>query len=106
MASETRRGETFPLRLLERPLYSYADEKQGVIAGDVFALSYGTNPEALVQIEAVSMDGKSHWRLAFARLSAAEVTVRLNDKEIWRVEAKTANDPRATYYGVNELPGE
>jgi hypothetical protein len=106
LASETRRGETFPLRLLERPVYSYSDEKQGLVAGDIFALSYGTNPEALVQIEAVSADGKAQWRLAFARLSAAEVTVRLDDKEIWRAEAKTANDPRATYYGVNELPEE
>ena len=30
-ASEVRRGESFPLRLLDRPIYTYADEKHGVL---------------------------------------------------------------------------
>src|SRR4029450_2473460 len=37
-ASESRRGEAFALRLLERPIYTYADEKQGVADGALFAM--------------------------------------------------------------------
>jgi hypothetical protein len=103
-ASETRRGETFALRLLERPLYTYADADRGIVAGGLFAMSYGTNPELLAQLEARKVADKTQWHIAFARLSAAEIVVRMGEREIWRAEAMKADDPRAVYYGVNELP--
>jgi hypothetical protein len=103
-ASEVRRGETYPLRLLDRPIYTYADEKQGIIDGALFALSYGTNPEVLAQIEARLIDDKPAWHVTFARMSAAEITVKLDGKELWAVEAMKADDPTGSYYGVNELP--
>jgi hypothetical protein len=103
-ASETRRGETFALRLLERPLYTYADADRGIVGGGLFAMSYGTNPELLVQLEARKSGDKTQWQIAFARLSAAEIVVRGDDKVMWRAEAMKADDPRASYYGVNELP--
>jgi hypothetical protein len=105
-ASETRRGEVFPLRLLERPIYHYSDEDQGILEGALFALSYGTNPELFAQIEARTDKDGSRWQIAFARLSAAEITVKHGEKTLWQVEAKKADDPRAPYYGVNELPSE
>jgi hypothetical protein len=103
-ASEVRRGEAFALRLLERPIYTYADPQQGIVDGALFALSYGTNPEVLVQIEARADGGKRAWHVAFARMSAAEITVKLEGKELWKVEAMKADDPTGSYYGVNELP--
>jgi hypothetical protein len=103
-ASEVRRGESFALRLLERPIYTYADQKANIVQGGLFAMSYGTNPELLVQIEARTDAGTTRWQIAFARLSAAEITVRMGDKELWRAEALKADDPRGPYYGVNELP--
>lgn len=108
-AGEVRRGETFALRLLERPIYTYADEERGVAQGALFAMSYGTNPEVLVQIEARrDPPGQDRWHVAFARLSAAEIKVHLadkelGDKELWRADAVKADDPQASYYGVNEL---
>ena len=102
-ASEVRRGETFALRLLERPIYTYADEKQGVADGALFAMSYGTNPEVLVQIEARSSGEKLAWQVAFARMSAAEITIKFDGKKLWTVEAMKADDPAGSYYGVNEL---
>jgi hypothetical protein len=45
-------------------------------------------------------------------MSAAEIVVRTDDvvrtteKELWRAEAMKADNPRATYYGVNELPSD
>ncbi len=103
-ASEVRRGETFPLRLLERPIYTYSDEPRGIVDGAMWAMSYGTNPEVLVQIEARASDGKLAWHVAFARMSAAEITVKLEGKVLWRAEALKADDPTGSYYGVNELP--
>ncbi len=105
-ASEVRRGESFPLRLLDRPIYTYADEKHGVLDGALFAMSYGTNPEVLAQIEARVAGGKQAWHVAFARMSAAAITVKLDGKQLWTVDAMKADDPKGSYYGVNELPAE
>jgi hypothetical protein len=103
-ASEARRGETFALRLLERPIYTYAEADRGIVAGSLFAMSYGTNPELLVQIEARKSGDKPQWQIAFARLSAAEIVVLSGQRELWRAEAMKADNPQATYFGVNELP--
>jgi hypothetical protein len=105
-ASEVRRGETFPLRLLERPIYTYQDAASGVLDGGLWAISYGTNPEVLLQIEAREKDGKPAWHVAFARMSAAEITVKLDGKALWQAEAMKAEDPTGSYYGVNELPAD
>jgi len=105
-ASEVRRGESFALRLLERPIYTYSDEQLGIVEGAIFAMSYGTNPEVLVQIEARATDGKAAWYVALARMSAAEITVTMGSKELWKAEAVKADDPAGSYYGVNELPTE
>jgi hypothetical protein len=105
-AGEVRRGETYALRLLERPIYTYSDEKLGIVDGAIFAMSYGTNPEVLVQIEARATGGKPAWQVALARMSAAEITVTMGGKELWKAEAMKADDPAGSYYGVNELPTE
>ena len=91
---------------MERPLYTYADADRGIIAGGLFAMSYGTNPELLVQLEARKSGDKTQWHIAFARMSAAEINVRMADQELWHVEAMKADNPQAAYYGVNELPTE
>jgi hypothetical protein len=105
-ASEVRRGETYALRLLERPIYTYSDEELNVADGALFAMSYGTNPEVLLQVEARSDQGKLGWHVAFARMSAAEITVTMARKELWKAEAMKADDPTGSYYGVNELPSD
>jgi hypothetical protein len=105
-ASELRRGERFPLRLLERPIYTYVAPKQGIVEGAIFAMSYGTNPEALVQIEARKAAGGQSWHASFARLSGAEVTVRLQEKEVWKVEPLDGNAayaPDQPYFAAKEL---
>ena len=105
-ATEFYRGQTFTLRLLERPIYSYADEEHGVKEGAIFALSNGTNPEVLAQIEA-RHDKTDAWYLACARLSSAAASVKLGEKEIWSAEAidtSAPRDPRDPYYSVSERP--
>jgi hypothetical protein len=102
-ASERHRGESFVLRLLERPLYTYADEANGILEGAVFALTNGTNPEILLQLEAQG-DKTKKWRAAFSRLGSAALQVKLEDQEVWSAPAVDARDPREPYFGVNELP--
>jgi hypothetical protein len=106
-ASEVRRGDTFPLRLIDRPVYTYSDTEHNIVEGGLFAMSYGTNPEALVQVEARDMDGKTQWHVAFARLSAAEVTVRLGEEEIWKTDellSEADYKPTDAYYAIGERP--
>lgn len=100
-ASEYHSGQTFQLRLLPRPIYTYADPDHDVMAGALLALVNGTNPEVLVQIEArQSKTGKPYWQVAFARLTAAEASVQLGENEIWKVPAIEKWSPREPYYSV------
>jgi len=103
-ASEVRRGERFPLRLIGQPIYSYSVPDEGVTDAALFAVSNGTNPEILVQVEARLADGKRRWHVAFARLTAAEATVKLGEKELWKVPAiaQGESNPREVYFATNE----
>ena len=102
--SEVRRGERFPLRLIGQPIYSYADPDEGVTDAALFAASYGTNPEVLVQVEARLEGNQRRWHVAFARLTAAEATVKLGDKELWKVAPISVGeyDMHEGYYATNE----
>jgi hypothetical protein len=102
--SEIRRGERFPLRLIVQPIHTYAAPDEGLTDGALFAVSNGTNPEVLIQVEARLADGKRRWHVAFARLTAAEATVKLGDKELWKVPAVNAGEyePREPYFAQNE----
>jgi len=102
-ASEFHVGETYQLRLLERPLYTYSDVDHGLIAGTLFAFAYGTNPEILLQLEARETKDGPKWQAAFARLSSAEITVKLDDDEIWKVPAVRDFDARESYYAAIEM---
>lgn len=100
-AIEVHRGETFVLRLLDRPLYTYSDEAAGILEGGIFALTNGTNPETLMQLEA-RRDKIDFWQASFARLGSAALTVKLAGKEVWSVPARDARNPREAYFGINE----
>jgi hypothetical protein len=101
VASEVRRGEPYPLRLMPRPVFKYSDPEADVVEGAMFVFAYGTNPEILVQIEAREADGKRSWHASFARLSAAEISVKLGENEVWNVPAMTADDPRQDYFSAH-----
>ena len=102
-ASEFHRDETYRLRLLERPLYTYSDVDQGVVEGMLFAFAYGTNPEILLQLEARQAgEERPKWQAAFARLSSAEITVKLDDRKIWKAPAVREFDARESYYSASE----
>src|SRR5262249_33586187 len=90
------------LRLLPKPLPRHSDPDAGLVGGAVFAFGQGPNPEALLVVEARKDGG---WSYGLARLSSAEVFVRLDDREVWRVPALRGEySPEERYFIVQ--PGQ
>jgi hypothetical protein len=91
------------LRLLPTPLYRYPTAKDGVIDGALFALmsNAGTDPEALLVVEARMEKGKARWEYAVGRFSDWELHVTRKDKEVYASVPSTdnpfAHDPRHLY---------
>ena len=86
-ATCVRRGDATELRLMPQPLYRFHDEKQGILDGGLFGLAVGNDAEMLLLLEATndSTAGKANWRFSLARMSSLELTVRLDDDEIWSI---------------------
>ena len=83
------------LRLLPRSLYRYELTASGqshpdLHDGALFAFVQGTDPEALLLLEAVSAadagDGRARWEYAFARATSGGLEARLDGKQVWQVE--------------------
>jgi hypothetical protein len=73
------RSETsFDARMLTQPVYRAPMEADADLA--VFAFVQGTDPEAIVLIEAV---GTSGWRYALARLTVVPISATLDDNRVW-----------------------
>jgi hypothetical protein len=75
------------LRLLVQPLYCYSDAREKVQDGVIFAMALGTNPEALLFIEAREhAEGVAAWHYGYARRgSSAAVHGFLDGEEVWSV---------------------
>jgi hypothetical protein len=76
------------MRLLASPLHQYASPKENVVDGAVFGLtSNGTNPDALLLIEAISEpEAKSQWRYSVVGLTGDAAEVSHRDKRVWSKE--------------------
>ena len=73
------------LRFLPQPLYRYDSEKLGIIDGAIFSFSFGSDPEALLIVEAVKEGDATSWRYGFARFNLQESHAMLNKKQVWKV---------------------
>jgi hypothetical protein len=79
-----RTRQTYALRLLPHPVLRYADPERNLVDGALFLFAHGTNPEILLLIEAQGDEpGSATWRYGLAPLSRAELTVRLDQKDVW-----------------------
>lgn len=75
---------TEELRLLPQPLYRYPGDDPATKDGAVFAFVTGTDPEVILQIEAVSGDDDAlRWRHAVTRRTSGALRVSHKDKVIW-----------------------
>jgi hypothetical protein len=75
---------TEELRLLPQPLYRYPGDDSSIKDGAVFAFATGTDPELILQIEAVSgNDDALRWRYAATRRTSGALRLSHQDKAIW-----------------------
>lgn len=100
------------LRLLIQQVHRYADDSNNVIDGAVFVLAHGTNPEVILQIEAIADGEKQRWKYSLARLGSAELHVEFNSKEVWSAPQTGTGTPLEPYWllytpaSENALPSE
>jgi hypothetical protein len=105
--SETFSEErTDQLRLMPRALYRYADPEQGLMDGALYAFANGTNPEALLLVEARTAPERAVWHYGFARLGAAQLQATLDDKPVWRRPGIVRWNANEAYYSVFGPDGE
>jgi hypothetical protein len=98
------------LRLLPRPLYRYELAKgkdSGLVDGAVFAFVTGTDPEALLLLEATQGD-KAQWQYTFVRRTTAGLEGRHGDKVVWTAEPRPdGSDPEKPHYTLSsQIPAE
>jgi hypothetical protein len=84
------------LRLLTRPIYRYSDPESGLQDGAIFGFAAsGTNPNLLLGIELHGESlSDSAWKFGLARMTLAQLAVRLDEKEVWSARYVTPPPPR------------
>jgi hypothetical protein len=96
-SSRDRQDKPWELRLLPQPLYRYASTDPDVLDGALFTYvtSAGTDPEALLLIEA--RKSSSHdspiWHYAIARFTDLQLSVRYKGNEVFTVPLIPDNSP-------------
>ena len=90
------------MRLLPTPIYRYSDPTAGVIDGAIFSFAKGTDPEALVLVEAFSMDSQQYWRFAVIRSTVWEVKAMLDGKIVYQVPGYDYQSPMDVLFYIPE----
>ena len=85
--------EDYVLRMLPHPIHRYSSEKHGIADGAIFAFGQGTNPEAIVQTEAIKTDHGMRWRCAVSRMTG-HMAPHLQPGDV--LDAKSITDERPT----------
>jgi hypothetical protein len=84
------REEKSELRLMSQPLIRYEPKVGSAQDGAIFAFAIGTDPEALLLLEARQAGKATRWEYAFARFHFVTLTAKHDGKEAWKVEADRA----------------
>jgi len=84
------------LRLLPRPLHRYdftnvKDRDPKLIDGALFAYVLGTDPEAVLILEAIGTSETSAWQYAFARATSGGLEVKVGDEVVWTAKKHPAS---------------
>src|SRR5262249_37749952 len=75
----------FQLRLLPQPLLRYEPGVKDIVDGALFAFSLGTDPEAILVLEAHQAGVKTEWEYAFARFHFIDIKAAYKGREVWHV---------------------
>jgi len=77
-AKERLNNELIECRLMTQPIDRYKSEAEKIVDGAIFAFANGTNPEVGVVFES---DGE-RWRYGTLRLSASELRITLDGRQV------------------------
>ena len=72
-----------PLRLLPRELYRYKPETDDCVDGSLFVFALGTDPEAILAIEANKVDKQAQWQFSLIRQTSAGLEAKHNGNAVW-----------------------
>lgn len=90
------------LRPLPKALYRYGSPQTEVLDGAIFAFVQGTNPEAIVLLEArrPGKNGESAWHYAVARLTSYPARATYQSQPVWSVPLRYAHQvtPEDSYF--------
>jgi hypothetical protein len=82
----------YELRLLPHPVHRYSNPDQGIVDGGLFLFTHGGNPEVVLVLEARQAGGEEAWSYAFSRIAYAELRIKLDDEEVWKVAQLKGNE--------------
>ena len=100
-AQEFYANQHYSLRLLSRPIDRYAVPASGLVDGAIFIFANGTNPEILLLVEARRKgSGAPSWFYAAAPLSRAEVSLKIDGKDLWKSPTKAHTTPEQPYFDI------
>ena len=92
-------SDRFELRLLPQPVIRYQGRDAALVDGAIFLLAYGRNPEIALLIEARREDkGEPIWFYGLARIGAARIRVKLDDREVADLPKPVVAGSRNTYF--------
>jgi hypothetical protein len=86
------------LRLMDQPLFRYAEQMEGALDGAIFVLAMATDPELLIWLEARQSEGHAAWHVAFARFGNKAMKVKEGDTTVWSCEAGAPGYSDGKYY--------
>jgi hypothetical protein len=97
------------LRMMPQWLHRYGREETACLDGAVYAFAMGTDPEAVLLLEAFkSKENTFQWQFAFVRQTSGALEGRWKDKVVWTAEKfPNGDDPALPHYTLREpLPPE
>jgi hypothetical protein len=94
---EAATNQPSELRLMSRPIYRFASERSGIVDGALFAFAEGTDPEALLLLEAARGASDSlSWQYTLVRMTSRPLDAELDGRPIWSVDSYWDNPRRAS----------
>lgn len=85
-------GGRWELRMVSKPIHQFDIEKpDNTLSGALFVYCQGTDPELILAIEAQKQDEVFAWHFAAASFTDYGLKLRLDDKEVWTSEPRSAS---------------
>lgn len=94
-ASDSR----WELRMITQPVYQYAAQQPSdTVGGGIFLFCQGTDPEAILLLEARQVNGRRIWYYALAPFTDYGLTVTLDGSEVWSLERNRRPTRTSTHW--------